>query len=228
MKKTFVVLSIFLCSLFRITSSIYAWELVDIPTTEPVDAYTYRLGFRLYSGGGVMTRATFGVFRNINIGFAWDLKNLIGTKNIELVPPSVHLKILIYEGSKKMPAFAVGYDGQGYHWNKEQQIYLNKERGVYAVLTREVFTPDLELILGCNVNDFKNSIVYGFIGILYTIEKLSLIVEYDNLHVEPNQRLNAGIRFAVIPEFNFEFVGRDIARNIEAERVVKVNYLGRF
>ncbi len=208
--------------------SIYAWEIVDIPTTEPVDAYTYRLGFRLYSDGGVMTRTTFGVFRNINIGFAWDLKNLIGVKNIEMIPPSVHLKILIYEGSKHLPSFAIGYDGQGYYWNKDEQGYREKEKGVFVVLSREVFTPNLELTAGANVNDFRKSTVHGFAGISYMIEKLSFLIEYDNLRDEKFHRLNGGIRFAVIPELNFEFVGRNMAKSENAERVLKVNYIGRF
>ncbi|MDI6756931.1 MAG: hypothetical protein QME32_02800 [Endomicrobiia bacterium] len=208
--------------------SLSAWEVIDVPTTESVDYATYRLSFRLYTDGGVLTRTTFGVFRNVNMGFAWDIKNIIGSRDLELVPPSMHLKIRFYEGDKKFPSFALGYDGQGYHWDKPKQIYLEKERGIYAVLSREFLTPGLDISLGCNVNDFKNTLAYGFIGAVYTVEKVSILAEYDNLHIEEYQRLNAGLRFEVTPDLRFELSGRNIGRNFPAERIIKANYVARF
>lgn len=208
--------------------SLSAWEVIDVPTTESVDYATYRLSFRLYTDGGILTRTTFGVFRNVNMGFAWDIKNIIGARDLELVPPSMHLKIRFYEGDKKFPSFALGYDGQGYHWDKSEQKYLEKERGIYAVISREFFTPDLDISLGVNVNDFKNTLAYGFLGAVYTVEKISILAEYDNLHIEQYQRLNAGLRFEVTPDLRFELTGRNIGRNFPAERIIKANYVARF
>ncbi len=205
-----------------------AWEVIDVPTTEPVDYATYRLGFRLYSGGGIMTRATFGVFRNVNIGFGWDVKNIIGTTDVELVPPTMHIKIRFYEGDNRFPSIAIGYDGQGYHWDKQEQLYTQKEKGIYLVVSRELFFPDLDFTLGCNVNDFKKTTVYGFGAIQYNIEKVTFLLEYDNLHLQEYQRLNAGLRFAVTQDLDFEFAGRDIGRNYPAERIIKANYISRF
>ena len=205
-----------------------AWEIIDVPTAEPIDYSTYRLGFRLYGGGGILTRATFGVFRNVNLGFAWDIKNIIGTDDVELVPPSIHLKIRFYEGDKKFPAFTVGYDAQGYYWDKKEQLNVEKERGMYLVATREMFTPGLEFSLGGNVNDFRKSVVYGFAGAEYDLDTVSFLLEYDNLYLEENQRLNAGLRFKITPDLHFELAGKNIGRNYPAERIIKSNYIARF
>jgi len=214
--------------LYGSTNNAGAWEVIDVPTTEPMDYATYRLGFRLYSGGGVMTRATFGVFRNVNIGFGWDVKNIIGVNDVELVPPTMHIKIRFYEGDGRFPSIAIGYDGQGYHWDKQDQIYLEKEKGIYLVIEREIFFPDFELTLGCNVNDFKKSTVYGFAAAQYNIERVTILAEYDNLYLEEFQRLNAGLRIEVTPDLNFEFAARNIGRNYSAERIIKANYITRF
>lgn len=208
-----------------------AWEIIDVPTAEPIDYSTYRLGFRLYGGGGILTRATFGVFRNVNLGFAWDVKNIIGENNVELVPPSIHLKIRFYEGDKKFPAFAIGYEAQGHYWDKAEQQYAEKERGIYMVATREMFTPGLEFSLGGNVNDFKKSVVHGFAGAEYDLDTVSFLLEYDNLPLDPlekNQRLNAGLRFKITPDLHFELAGKNIGRNSPAERIIKSNYIARF
>jgi len=231
----FLVLAVFYCGPIRASSSdnSHNANLIDTPTTEVIDYGTYNLNFRLYGGGGVLTRMSIGVFKRLNIGFSWDITKLIGQESIELVQPAVNLKIAAYEGGLVLPAVALGYDGQGYTWDKNISEYQDKAKGVFLVLGREILVENLVLNLGVNFNDFKNNKATGFSSINYTIEKtLGIIVEYDNIQEKSeNARLNCGLALVLNDNLNFLLAARDINNdqtNRPTERTLILNYYGRF
>lgn len=204
-------------------------DLIDSPSTNVIDYGGYRLNFRLYSKGGLITNLSFGVFRRLNIGASWDNEEVVGSENPTTNAPTLNLKFRVYDGSEILPSFAIGYDGQGRFFNKTTDEYREHERGLFAVFGRELFFPKLESYGGANISKFKEGTVLGFVGLSYTIEqKLVLMTEYDNIRVGPENRWNAGLRFFPIPSLSIDFAFRKIASIEDKERIVRINYVGSF
>ncbi|HRY29477.1 MAG TPA: hypothetical protein P5079_05490 [Elusimicrobiota bacterium] len=214
----------------RAESGLVTW-LVDTPTAEIVDHYGYNLGFRLYSGGGVLTKGTFGVFPRLNVGFGLDAEKFIGADTVDLNPPTLNAKFRLFDGKRYLPALALGYDGQGYFYDHSTDKYLQREKGLYLVGGEEVFTPGLTLTGGANIYDFSDDRIYAFAGVNYVYENfLGVVFELDNVHGKPRtNRMNAGVRCFVTPSVSVDVSGRDLwAASRKAERIVVVNYIGSF
>jgi hypothetical protein len=203
---------------------------IDTPTAGMLDYGAYDLNFRLFSGGGVLTRLNFGVFKIVNLGLGWELANVIGTQDITVAPPTLSLKIKPFSGGMILPSIAFGYDGQGYFYNKNSNEFNQKERGVYILFGRELFFPGLEMNFGVNMNDFKSNTVYGFTNLNIDIdEKLYFLAEYDNVNYLPASRVNAGIRFFITSDLGLDLAGRDIgAAGRQAERILSIDYRSKF
>ncbi|MBN1622174.1 MAG: hypothetical protein JW871_06250 [Endomicrobiales bacterium] len=214
------------------SSVIYAEStyIIDSPTTGILDYGAYNLDFRLFSEGGVLTRLNFGVFRTINLGFGWEMKKVIGTQDISVSPPALALKIKLYEGGMKLPALVLGYDGQGYFYDNDAEEFTQKEKGIFLVAGRELFFPGFRMNIGGNMADFKTNTLYGFVNASINLEeKFELLMEYDNINCMPKNRLNVGGRIFIADYLSVDLAGRDIgAAGRDAERIVRINYLGRF
>jgi hypothetical protein len=206
-----------------------ATYVIDTPTTGMLDYGAYDLNFRLFSEGGILTRLHFGVFKMVNLGFGWEVSRAIGTQNVTVSPPSLFLKIRPYAGGMVLPAFAFGYDGQGYFYDRDRSEYLQKEKGIFLEFGREVLLPGLVLNAGANMADFKNNTVFGFLNASFTIEeKFLFLAEYDNINYLPDSRLNAGFRLFVTDDLGVDVAARDIGAGRTAERILRINYVGRF
>ncbi len=203
---------------------------IDTPTTEVLDYGSYHLGFRLFSDGGILTRMNFGVFKIVNLGIGWEVDKVIGAQNMVVGPPALYLKVKPFNGGMILPALALGYDGQGYFWNKDAREFTQKEKGIFVVMGREYFVPGLELSFGANMNDFTTNKVFGFTSASLNIEDdFYFLAEYDNVNNFPDARLNAGIRFFVAPAVGIDIAARDIVgAGRVVERVVAINYSGKF
>jgi hypothetical protein len=204
--------------------------LIDSPTAETVDHYGYNVGFRLYSGGGVLTKTSFGVFPRLNVGFGLDAEQFVGSQTVDMNPPTLNVKFRFFDGKRHMPALALGYDGQGYFFDEPTDEYLQREKGLYLAGSGEVLVPKLTLHGGLNIYDFSEDELYGFAAANYIYEDMiGLTFEADNLRVARESRLNAGIRYYVTPSLGVDVAGRDLfAAGRKAERVVLINYNGSF
>jgi len=204
-------------------------DLIDVPTTNVVDYGAFRLNERFYSQGGVQSHLSFGVFRRLNIGATWDVEKLIGSDSAYANVPTLNAKFRVYDGDDVLPSFAIGYDGQGRFYNHDLSQYNEREHGLYGLLGREIFVPELEAYGGANIAKFKEGEAYGFIGASYTIEqKLAIMVEYDNIRTAPESRFNAGIRIFPLPSLGLDFDVRNIASDPGRERIIRINYVGSF
>ena len=205
-------------------------SLIDTPTVGMLDYGSYDLGFRLFSDGGVLTRLDFGVFRIVNLGVGWEISDVVGNRTMVVGQPALYLKIKPFAGSMVLPAIAFGYDGQGYFYNTDKKEFEQKEKGVFVVLGREAFVPGLELNAGVNMNDFGTNSVHGFVNAGFSMEDtFSVIGEFDNIGDLPDARLNLGVRFSVTGNVSVDLAGRDIcAADRSAERIIRVNYRGKF
>ena len=204
--------------------------VIDTPTKGMLGYGNYDIDFRFFSGGGILSRMTFGVFKIVDLGVGWETDGVIGTQSATAAPPSLFLKIKPFSGGMVLPGFAIGYDGQGYYYNKNVNTFDEKEKGIFLVFGREIIIPGLNFNAGVNMNDFKNDTVFGFLSLEYDIEeKFKLMCEYDNINYFPDARLNAGVRVFITDDIFVDAAGRDIGASARTtERIVRIAYLGKF
>lgn len=207
-------------------------EAVDVPTSDVLDAGTFATTFRFYNEGGLMSRLALAPFRRVNLGISFDIQRFIGSGDPRIITPDVYFKLRAFDGSDILPALALGYDSQGYLYQRPAKKFLHQERGLYLVMSHEIFLPDLEFHGGVNVPDVDNDAkVYGFLASTFRITNgFALLLEYDNIRNGPENRFNAGGRFWVIPSFNIDIAARNIGRDsLEgAERILRLNYVAKF
>ena len=218
----------------------YIWrtraiEVIDTPTAGVTDHYGYHVSFRFGKDGNLQNKTIFGVFPRVNLGFGLDGENVIGTGDSRLNKPSLNLKFRLFDGKGIIPAFAIGYDGQGYVWNKTLDEYEQREKGFYAVTTMEILVPNMMLTLGVNRFDFdKGNSTRGFMGWSYTYEQIvGLMAEWDHATEYDERRINFGLKYFITPVFTVDLVGRNIpkplsTRSRETERIVRLAYTGTF
>lgn len=211
-------------------------DLVDIPAADILDHGSFESNFRFFTDGGLVTKLNFGVFRILNVGFSLTVDKFIGNEKTDLQQPELQVKIRLFQGNPGLPSLAIGFDSQGYRFNKERDRYTDEERGLYLAASQEVFWPSLFLHGGIAVADFDDDKVIGFFGLHYDIqERVALFTEYDNLRSFDKNRLNAGFRVFVTPSFNVDFAVRDIGAGGTVdgfrryhERIIRLEYVGAF
>jgi hypothetical protein len=206
-------------------------ELVDIPTADILDPMTYSTNFRFYSDGGIASRLLIGPLKRVNLGITFDAQQVIGSGDPHLVRPSVYFKLRAFDGTDVLPALAIGYNDQAYLWQNSTHDFLEKEMGLYLVGSHEIFIPDLDVHAGMNVNQFDNTLLYGFFGASYKIvPSFAVMAEYDNIRNAEDNRVNLGGRYWLTSYFNVDLAARNVGRG-EArggERIVRLNYTSHF
>lgn len=210
-------------------------DLIDIPTAEVIDHYGYHVDFRFGREGALQNKTYFGVLPRLNLGFSLDGENILGTESARLNKPTMNIKLRFFDGKKALPALAIGYDNQGYVFNKALDEYEQREKGFFLVASSEFILPDLNLHIGGNIYDFDESnAARGFAGMSYIYEQLiGLMVEYDCATEYDERRINYGLKYFVTPLFTIDLAGRNIpespgSSSRETERIVRLGYTGSF
>ena len=237
MFKNFLIISFCAVCFCLFSNKVFAANntyLIDVPTYSILDYGSYDLQFRVFSGGSVTTKLGFGIFKPLNIGVSWELSNIIGTEDVVVAIPALQIKFSIYEGNETIPGFAIGYDGQGFFYDEHDADFKQKGKGVYLVFGREFFLPVWDFSAGCNINDFKDVGVMGFVGSSYMMidEALMAMLECDNIGKGRDTRLNAGFRVWITENFDIDFILRQMLtgdkERFGCERILKISYQGRF
>jgi hypothetical protein len=207
-------------------------EAVDIPTADVLDPKTFSTSFRFYSQGGITSRLVLGPFKRLNVGFSLDAQRLIGGDDPHMIRPSAFIKFRFFDGTDVIPAFAIGYDNQGYLYQDATRDFMQKEKGIYMVASHEIFLPDFEVHAGVNIPRVdEDGTPFGFFGATWKIvPTFALLAEYDNIQNAPGNRVNLGGRFWVTPYFNVDVAARNVGRGAGrgAERIVRLNYVTNF
>ena len=212
-----------------------AIEIVDVPTAAVVDHYGYHTSFRFGKEGNIQNKSIFGVFPRLNIGFGLDGEKIIGTENSRLNKPTINIKFRPFDGQGVIPAIALGFDDQGYAYNRVTNDYDQREKGFFLAADWHPFTPDFLWTLGVDIFDFKDdNAVRGFTGFSYNYQHMvALLVEYDNFDYYKERRINYGAKIFVTPVFTVDLIGRNVPKFLgskrrETERVVRLCYTGAF
>jgi len=210
-------------------------EVIDIPTADVVDHYGYFVSFRFGSEGALQNKTSFGVFPRFNIGFGLDGERVLGTRDARMNKPTINIKFRLFHGKGVLPAIAMGFDDQGYVYNKTLNEYEQREKGFYLVSTSEIIYPGFLLHLGGNIFDFDDGdSTRGFFGISYIYERtVGFLFEWDHATDYDERRINFGLKYYVTPLFTVDAIGRNIPERPgstarETERIVKLNYSGSF
>mgnify|MGYP006288255013 CR=1 FL=1 len=257
MNKYFALASLFLISgLFVNTSTLDAQVpaypqppiLINTPTAGALARGSYATELRMMPEGGVLAGVGIGLTDRFMIGVSYGGTHIIGQDSVEWNPqPGVQVKYRFIEETYKLPAFAIGFNSQGYHrYIKERNRYTLKSTGFYAVASKNYqFLGNLGLHVGINysleneTDDDPNL----FAGIDKAInEELSLMVEYDTA-INDNERgdtaisrrrgyLNAAIRWTFAEKFHIELDMNNLLRNKERvdniSREIKIVYIEYF
>lgn len=213
-------------------------ELIDVPTAAVLDQGGFSSRTRFFNRGGVLEWLNFGVYPRVNIGASFNFDKLIGSESpVHLTRPELQLKLRFYDGDRTLPALALGFDGQGFLYNREEGRYNQRQRGLYLMGTQEIGLPGLQAHAGTNISDFDGSFVFGFLALNYNIEdKVKLMAEWDNIRNYVDSRVNLGMRVYLTRAFSVEFSGRGIGHggwysdgvHRTAERVAQFKYTGHF
>lgn len=208
---------------------------IDIPTAEVVDYSIGEIGIRLYNGGGTISRIIFAPFNRFNFGGSIDIDQLIGKQPLTVRDPKFYFKWRIFDGSKHLPALAIGYDGQGYEYDPVSKKYLQPEKGLFLVFTSNIIIPGLFVDFGSNVVKYmEENKTFAFLGVRYTIEDIvTLIIEYDNIGDSNLHKINAGFRVNVSENLNIDLSFKNFSLEKdkfteEVDRQVGVKYYYKF
>ena len=212
--------------------------LVDLPTAGVLDYYGLQNKTRFFSSGSLLDEVYFGVLPRLNLGATATMEEFLGTSSgTRLVRPTIQAKYRFYDGAAYMPALAVGYDGQGYYYDHQDDKFLEKERGLYLVGSHDIFDKSFQIHPGVNISDFYSNCIYGSLGLSFTVEdSFDLMAEWDNIQRFDQSRVNAGVRFHVSPFFKIDAALRDIGKNSsfsdgspqKTERIVQLLYSTNF
>ena len=211
--------------------------LIDIPTAHTLDRYQTSFQTRAYEHGTVMESIDFGVYPRINIGVSVAVHELLGSSSsVRVLTPDFQAKWKLYDGNLYLPAIAIGYDGRryGYGYDKDRvytrtKKYLDDRKGGYLAFTREIIVPGLHASAGVNLSDFDFDKFDGFVGMFYTVlDRVSLMMEWDNIHNMRDSRWNAGARFYLHPSLALDGAVRRIGRGDESERILQIRYVTNF
>ncbi len=212
--------------------------VIDAPTAATLDPRTFAVKSRLYSAGGFLQYFSLGAFRGLNIGASMSADGLVGnTSPIGVRTPQAQIKYRFYDGNRYLPALAIGYDGQGYDYNRVTHSYNEPGRGFYLVGSRELGIPGLELHPSINVSDVNPNSVFGALPLTYTIKNtVALLAEWDNIHNFVDSRVNLGLRIYVTSHFDIDIAARGVGQGgyysdgtfRGPERIIQLRYIGNF
>lgn len=201
--------------------------LIDTPTAEVLPLRDLGIKSRFFSGGGILTYFDFTVVNRLSIGASFTFEHLIGENDqkIKALVPALQLKYRIYDGSAYVPAFALGFDNQGFGYDHNAKEYIHKAKGAYMVATKEIFLPGLVFNPGINitVDNFEFDKLAGFTALAYNIkDTVNVMFEWDNIHSIKTSRLNSGVRVYITENFALDFALRNF--NEKTERIAQLKY----
>ncbi|MEK7288265.1 MAG: hypothetical protein AAB091_06890 [Elusimicrobiota bacterium] len=215
------------------------YNVIDTPNAEVLDYGSFAFTTRFFANGGLLPSIAFGVFQRLMIGASWELDNYIGHGKIDLQRPELQIKFRFFDGDGALPASTVGYDSQGYFYDKSKKEYLQDRRGLYLAFTKEMLAGGLEWTAGGNISDFERDALRGFFNVSWVAPTggLGAFAEYDNIRNVKWNRLNAGVNLFLSPFIQMGVHIRDIlgsgTQNNSSglrrpERIIDIRYLTSF
>lgn len=228
MKRSFIVhlyLLVFVWHLFA--SQARNIELVDVPTANTLIRGEVRVDIKFYPGGGILNRLYVGFFDRLMVGGALNIRNLIGTGDVELVfPPKFLGKIRLTDDTSAIPAISIGYEGESY--------FDIEARGLFVSITKEINLGSFFLQLNGAVytNEFSQfgKAIDAGAGIAFAITReFNVCAEYDSILGNEDGHFNIGIGYFFDPieiDIGIKYGLGNIENRLS--RILKILYISYF
>jgi hypothetical protein len=225
-------------------------KLIDCPTAALLPRGSFDFDIRFFPNGGVNIALGIGLMKRLNVGMSYGGEEIIGDKDPNWNPRiEFAVKYRLINESYMMPAFALGFDSQGYGaYDDSLKRYANKSKGFYGVISKNYLVFEqvpVGLHFGGNYsleNEDKDKNLDLYLGGDVRItEDLAGVLEYDlalndNRKNQPYGRgygyLNLGIQWIFQDRLVLELDMKNVLRNrpgdITMSREVRMVYVESF
>lgn len=159
-------------------------RLVDNPTAGLVDKGRFSVDMRMFPEGGLVGQLQAGIMRRLTIGLSFGGEGVIGNDPIDWYPRvEAAARYRVLEESQALPAFALGYETQGYG-PRAGDRYQVKSKGFFVAASKNYVSGFGQFGIHAGINWSRENDdddgASGWVGIDKTInEELSLVAEYD-------------------------------------------------
>jgi len=240
--KTYILGILMTVTLAAQQSSVYPQpiDLITIPTAGIIPRGAYLAQFLLSTEGGLTGGIEVGISNRFMFGISYGGAHIIGDQKIIFnAQPGVLVKYRLVDETTKWPAFALGFNSQGFGaYLKDTQRYETKAKGLYLVASKNYhLLGNLGLHAGVNYNPLesgdgdKNPSM--FLGLDKDInQEIALLLEYDAAFNDDQTSsvglgtgkgyLNAGLRWTFVERFHVELDFNNILLNRR-----EIDYLNR-
>lgn len=205
-------------------------EAGDVQTAYSLKKYALRSDFKFHDGGGILAKAYLGIFPQLMLGGAAELRNFIGSGPLSLTRDDAQLlaRLQVLREDNSIPSLAIGWDGPAYE--------RGEAKGLYVAFSKELPTSLAFIQLHAGVNTAN---VEGFVanrdlrasGALTTaFNNVALFTEVDEVLHPRGSRWNAGLN-ATFSTITLGLQFRDLASprpNTPVSRLLRVSWNSRF
>ena len=228
MKKTIIVIFLTVTFISAQNPIAQSLSIVDCPTAGTLARGSFMTSLHSYNDGGLLGIIQVGISDRIMFGISYGGTNIIGTGPVEWNPQvGVNGRYRAIDETEGLPAFSVGYDGQGRGiYSDSLNRYLEKSKGIYIAASKSFrFLGFLALHGGLNYSfehEDGDKDIDGWFGIEKGLnDELSLYAEYD-LAINDNSvksigkgkgYLNAGFKWSFQGKLQIDFVWKNILKN---------------
>jgi hypothetical protein len=207
-----------------------ALEVGDVPTAYALKKYGLRTDFKFHDGGGILSKATLGLFPRFTLGGAAELRNFIGSGDLRMSRDDAQLlaRLQVLTEDEAIPALALGWDGPAYE--------RGEAKGLYIAVSKEVPTSFAFLqfhggINSANVETFVGSRdLRASFALNTAISNVALFTGVDEVLHPLGSRWNAGFSVSFAP-ITLGLELRDLASarpNTPVSRLLRISWAGRF
>jgi hypothetical protein len=206
-------------------------KLIDCPTAGLLPRGSFDFDIKIYPGGGVINTIDIGLMNRFMLGISYGGGKLISEEKPDWNPRiEFAAKLRLLNESYLMPAFVLGYDGQGIGlYNDSLERYQYKSKGFYGVISKNylVFDYPVGFHFGANYsleNEDKDKNISLFVGTDVRVnESVGAILEYDLGTNDDNGKalgegkgyLNLGLQWIFSDRLSLELDFRNIFQNTE-------------
>ncbi|HJP29835.1 MAG TPA: hypothetical protein QGF95_04705 [Candidatus Latescibacteria bacterium] len=201
-------------------------RLVDNPTAGLVDKGRFAVDMRMFPDGGLVGQLHAGIMRRLTIGLSYGGEGVIGNDPINWYPRvEAAARYRVLEESEALPAFAIGYETQGYG-PRAGDRYQVKSKGFFVAASKNYVSGFGQFGVHTGINWSRESQdddgPNGWVGIDKTInEELSAVAEYDfalNDNADDSLGsgrgyLNAGTHWSPVQGLRLGFLLKNILEN---------------
>lgn len=205
--------------------------LVDAPTAGTLPRGSFTIDMRVYDNGGFLAATAVGLSSRFMVGISYGVEGLISEGDTHENPRiEFHVKLRLIDESRLLPAFAIGFNSQGYGaFRDDLDRYTYKSKGFYGVISRSFIFEDVTMGSHAGINyslendvdeDKEPTVFVGFDArFRYNI---GFFAEYDLAlnddrssvgYAKGRGYLNLGLSWNYTENLQLEFILRNLLQN---------------